>query len=355
MVSDGFTGTDTVERWLEPLADTAAPCGGDLEYDNEFLALNQAAVGRPETQFDAGSPPDWRTVRAQAEALLERTRDLRIAVTWVRACVNLEGFAALPDGLRLLNGLLVNFWDTLHPLLDPDDGDPYARMNALGALKEPDGLLGDLRKSALFNARGIGEIRVRTIEVLLGQLAAKDDDPPLTREQLGQMLAAAIAQNPTLREQPSLALAQLKALKTLLDDRAGVEGAPDLKPLQVMLHGLQGVMPAAEETAADADEDENAPDDAGAAAAPGAPKAARAGLSGTVTSRDEALRAIDMICEFLERTEPTSPAPLLLRRARRMINRNFLQLMKELAPDSLAEVARVMGVDPDSVQLDEPS
>lgn len=353
-MSDGFTGVGAVERWLLPLADESAPCGNDLEYDNDFLALTQAAAGRPETQFDTGAPPDWRSVRSQAEALFERTRDLRIAVIWVRACVNLEGFAALPHGIRLLHGLLVNFWETLHPLPDPDDGDPYARMSALGALREAEGLIGDLRKAVLFNARGIGEIRVRAIEVVLGLLPARDDDAPLTRDQLGQMLVAAVAQQSALRELPAAAMAQVKALNGVLNERAGAEGAPDLKPLQSMVHALNGVMPAAQETAEaeEADADGDTPE-----AEPGAaPKAARsAGLSGTVNSRDEAQRAIDMVCEFLERTEPTSPAPLLLRRARRMINRNFLQLMKELAPDSLAEVARVMGVDPDTVQLDETS
>jgi len=32
-----------------------------------------------------------------------------------------------------------------------------------------------------------------------------------------------------------------------------------------------------------------------------------------------------------------------------LINHNFLQLMKELAPEALNEVARVMGVDPDTI------
>jgi len=39
-----------------------------------------------------------------------------------------------------------------------------------------------------------------------------------------------------------------------------------------------------------------------------------------------------------------------LRRARRLINKNFLQLMRELAPEALTEVARIMGVDPESIQ-----
>ncbi len=337
-----------VDRLLQPLSDASAPCGADLEYDNDFLELNQAAAGKPETQFDAGTPPDWRAVRERAEALMERTRDLRVAVLWVRSVVHLDGLAALPQGLRLLTGLLQNFWDTLHPLPDPEDHDPYARMNALSVLCEPDGLLGDLRQAVVFSLRGIGEMRVRAIEIALNLLTARDGETALSREQVVQMLGDAVRQDPAIAVVPASAIAQLKSLIALLDERGGID-APDLKPLQSLLHGIAGVMPApaADEVAyADAD------DAAGDAAAGGA-GAPRAGLSGAVRSRDDALRAIDMVCEFLERTEPTSPAPLLLRRARRMINRNFLQLMKDLAPDALAEVARVMGVDPDSVQLDE--
>lgn len=361
-MSDGFTGASAIDGWLQPLPDEGAPCGPDLEYDNDFLALNQAAAGRPETQFEAAVPPDWRDVRVRCEALMERTRDLRIAVTWVRACVHLEGVAALPEGLRLLHGLLDAFWDSLHPLPDPDDGDPYARMNALALLREADGLVGDLRRAVLFSQRGIGEMRVRAVEVALGLMPAKEGDPNYSRDQLQQMLVAAVSQQPALRTRPSEAMTQLKALSSLANDKAGIESAPDFKPLQSLLHMLVGVMPA-EAAAADDAADDGAADAAqgdaaasgdggGAASSGGAP---RRGLSGTVASRDDAIRAIDMVCEFLERTEPTNPAPLLLRRARRMINRNFLQLMKELAPDALAEVARVMGVDPDSVQLDDES
>jgi type VI secretion system protein ImpA len=67
-------------------------------------------------------------------------------------------------------------------------------------------------------------------------------------------------------------------------------------------------------------------------------------LSGAIETRTDALRAIDMVCEYLERTEPTNPAQLLLRRARRLVNKNFVELVRELAPESLNEVARVMGL-----------
>ena len=335
-----------VDRLLQPLPEAAAPCGPDLEYDNDFLALQQAAAGRPETQFDPGVPADWRAVREQAQALLERSKDLRIGVLWLRATVRLEGVAALSQGLRLVHGLLGGFWDALHPL--PDDGDFYARAGALTALREQDGLLGDLRQAQLFNLRGVGELRIRTVEIALNLLAPKDDETPMARDRLQQMFADAALQQPALHASLALALGRTRDLITLVNERFDGQDAPDLKPLVVLLNALNALFPA--EPAPGAADAAAAPD--GAAAVSGAPAAAR--LEGGVHSRDDALRAIDMVCEFLERTEPTSPAPLLLRRARRMINRNFLQLMKELAPDALSEVARIMGVDPDTVQLDGP-
>jgi type VI secretion system protein ImpA len=351
-LSEDFSGQAAIDGWLEPLGGSDGPCGADFEYDNDFLALTQAAAGKPETQFEAAVPPDWRAVRSQAEALLERSRDLRVAILWLRALLNLEGFVALAPGLELLHALLEKFWDQLHPLPDPDDGDPYARMNALAQLPDAASGLADVRRAVLFSARGVGEVRVRAVEVALGLTAPRDDEPALGRDQLAQMLTAAIAQDPGLRERPAAALAALKRLAALASDRAGVEGAPDFKPLQSLLNALCGVMPAQEQAVEPEAESAQAEE---AAQEPSAARAASArGLAGGVHSRDDALRAIDMVCDYLERTEPTNPAQLLLRRARRLINHNFLQLMKELAPDALADVARVMGVDPESVQVEEP-
>ena len=131
--------------------------------------MEKAAAGRPPSQFETdGVPPDWRAVLTRALSLFERTRDLRVAIYWTRAQVRLDGAATLPEGLRLIEGLLARYWDELHPL--PDDGDAYARMNALNDMCGPSGLLGDLRESKVLDDRTIGELRGRDIEVALGQL-----------------------------------------------------------------------------------------------------------------------------------------------------------------------------------------
>ena len=336
-----------VDDWLEPLADT--PCGDDLEYDNDFLALTQLAAGKPETQFTDAEPPDWRKVRDAAAALFERTRDLRVAMLWVRANLHIEEFAAVPDCLRLLRGLLENFWSDLHPKLDPDDGDAYARLNVLALLGETEGLVGDVRNSLVVRHRAVGELRVRDIEVMLGKYPQREGETPLSRAQVEQMLSAAIEQEPALATLPARAAAQLRALTSLLNDKVGIERAPDTRPLHNLIACIVQVMPAASAAEAAADGDAPAEGETTDGNAEGRPSGKK-GLGDGVYSRADALRAIDMVCDYLERTEPTNPAQLLLRRARRLINKNFLQLMRELAPDALNEVARIMGVDPESIQ-----
>lgn len=345
-----------VSTWSEMLADAEQPCGPDLEYDNEFLALTQAAAGKPESQFGAAEPPDWRAVMDRAEALLDRSRDLRIAIYWLRAGLHTQGYGFLFVGLQLLKGLIEQQWEHLHPLPDADDGDPYARVNALTLLRENEGLIGDLRACAVVEDRAIGLLSGRAFELMLGLSPALSDETVHTRDQLTQMLQAALQRRPQLREQCEQAQSLLKQLVSLINERLGSDAAPDLRPLQSLVQGILAALPAAAVDAASVggeDGDAGAESGAGESAAGASGQGgARRGLSGSISSREEAIRAIDMVCEYLERTEPTNPAPLFLRRGRQLIDQNFLQLVKLLAPDALAGVAGLVGIDPYS--LDNP-
>ncbi|MDP9901048.1 type VI secretion system protein TssA [Variovorax ginsengisoli] len=334
-----------IQRWLDPLDEDTT--GADLEYDPTALELSQAANGRPETQFGAAEPPAWTTARELAESLFERNRDLRTAMLWTRAMVHLEGLEGLASGLFLLHGLLERFWDTLHPRPDPDDGDIFARISTLGTLDSLDGMLGDIRQSPLLADRRLGGLRMRDVEIALDRLPARQDEAMSTPGQIqGQ-----IADNPDLAERLRVcvaeALASLKDLQSLMNDRFGMDSAVDIKQLRLMLTGVQSLLPSDDEAVADevgGDDEAGSPD--GTALSAG--RRAAGGVH-SVESRQDAVRAIQLVCAYLERSEPTNPAQLLLRRAERLIDKNFLQLIKDFAPDSMRDVARVLGIDPSSL------
>lgn len=331
--------------WEQGLQGELAPCGPDLEYDNEFLELNQACAGKPESQFGPAEPPNWVAVRATAESLMMRTLDLRVAIAWLRAGLHLQGYGFLPLGLALLNGLIQAHGEHLHPLPDPDDGDPYARLNALQLLCASEGIVGDLRETLLLNDRAIGQIRGRQVELAFGLAPALAEESPPSRERLGQMLADALEKQPALREQCLTAQSELQRLGETLDAWLGTHQTPDLKPLKQWVQAVVHLLPAS----SDAGQGASDASPAGGGEGEGERGGTRAALTGAVNSREEALRAIQLVCEYLERAEPSNPAPLFLRRAAQLINHDFLQLIKTLAPDALSSVAHLVGVDPDKV------
>jgi len=328
-----------VDAWLLPLGDEQA-CGPDLEYDPESLELVNAA-GKPESQFGPGEPADWGRVRELSESLFTRTRDLRVALWWGRATVNLDGFAALPAVLALLHGLLERFWDQLHPLPDADDPDALARLSVIGGLDKLNSLLGDIRNSKLSSDRRLDGLRVRDVEVALSKLAPRPDEAPRTQGQIAGMVAEAADVAAALRAQTNAALGSLKQIQALMSQRFSPDMVVDLTTVRSMLACVQSVLPTGADDAAEGDSH----DTPGAPAAPLRP----AGGVHSVDSRQDAIRAIELVCAYLERNEPTNPAQLLLRRAARVIDKNFLQLVRDLAPDAVKEVARVMGIDPATI------
>jgi type VI secretion system protein ImpA len=68
--------------------------------------------------------------------------------------------------------------------------------------------------------------------------------------------------------------------------------------------------------------------------------------TGEIRSPADVKRLIDQMCEFYARTEPSSPIPLLLRRAQRLVGKNFLEILTDLSPSAIEGVKVISGEDP---------
>ena len=66
-------------------------------------------------------------------------------------------------------------------------------------------------------------------------------------------------------------------------------------------------------------------------------------VGGQISTREEAVRILDLVCSYLERHEPSNPAPLLIRRAQRLMTKNFVEIVRDLMPDSLSNLERLAG------------
>jgi type VI secretion system protein ImpA len=67
-----------------------------------------------------------------------------------------------------------------------------------------------------------------------------------------------------------------------------------------------------------------------------------------IETRADVLRALDQACSWIESHEPTNPAPLLIRRAQRLMSKSFLDLVRDLAPEGLPQIERIAGVASDT-------
>jgi type VI secretion system protein ImpA len=63
---------------------------------------------------------------------------------------------------------------------------------------------------------------------------------------------------------------------------------------------------------------------------------------GNIKSRQDAIRALDAVAEYFRRNEPSSPIPLIVDRAKRLVAKDFLEVLADIAPDALG-VARAAG------------
>ena len=331
-----------VERLLQALADDA-PSGPDLGYDPRFGALDQAGAGKPERQYGdkvyPAEPPLWPAVYEQALALAAETRDLRVAIWLLRSACHVHGLAGAAAGLQLLAGLLSQQWGSVHPQLDPADAnDPTMRINALTSLVAPEAFPADLRAAALAPVRGA--MRLRDLELGLGLDEPLPDEAKPSADGVMTGLRGLIEQHPGIAAQSAGALAAVRALAATLNDKVGALHAADPVLVTHLLTALAGavgrLMPEGNADAALGLL--NLSGAGGSAASAGAARA-----PGEIASRADASAALDRVCQWFERHEPAHPAPLLLRRAQRLLDKSFIEIMRDIAPDGVGQVENLAG------------
>jgi type VI secretion system protein ImpA len=317
-----------VDELLAPLG-ADAPCGADMEYDTAFLAADEASRGKPEQQFGdkiiPAKDPDWLVVHTQALDVAGRTRDVRVAVWLARSGARLHGIGAFVSGISLVAGLLESFWDQVYPKLDADDNnDPTMRLNALAPLVDADAGLADLRAAGI--GAGRAALTIRQLELAAGKAEPVGGETVPTVDGVVQALQGVEAQRPGTLALLRQLQTEVVRIENVLIGKVGGASGPELKPLRVLAQAVAQLAAQAEGRATEG---------AGAFDGDSGP--------GALRSREDVNRMLDRACEWLERNEPGNPAPLLIRRAQRLMGKNFLDIIRDLAPAGLDQVENIAG------------
>ncbi|MFO1320962.1 MAG: type VI secretion system protein TssA [Burkholderiales bacterium] len=326
------------------------PCGPNLEYDPAFIALEKVMEGKPEVQYGdtvvAAEPPDWKEARRLSLDLLGRTRDLRVGVHLTRALLQLDGWDGFADGLALLDGLIDRRWATVHPQLDPDDGnDPTMRVNTLAALCDAGTFLRDLRDTPLVASRVHGRFSLRDVEMALDEVPPpRDRDKPSMATIDGAFMdadAEGVRETAAVIERARSAAV---SIETRLTSAVGASNAQDFSDLVRLLTRAGAFVAERAGGGSDATATDAAADAGDAVSAVGSDSpAAVQRIAGEITGRDDVVRMLGKICDFYAKAEPSSPVPILLRRAQRLVPMSFMDIVRDLAPEGLSQVERIRG------------
>jgi type VI secretion system protein ImpA len=329
--------------------DPDAPCGPNLEYDPLFVALEQAVLGKPEVQYGASItaavPPDWKLVRRMAGDLLARSRDVRLAVHLLRASLALDGIGGLADAMRLIERLLDEQWASVHPELDADDDmDPMLRLNSLAILADRETVLKELKEATLVVLPGLGPFSLRTLDIANGDLAPTAGQAKISLASIELALADVDAASlGAVADALQRAFDSVLNIETLLVRQVGSSQALNLDGLTRSLK--RGADFLAQQLASRPGA--SAPAAAVAAAVAGAPApdgaAAPVAPPGAVSGRDDVLRMLDKMIDYYRQSEPSSPVPLLLERARRLVPKSFIEIMEDLAPEGMSQLKVIRG------------
>jgi type VI secretion system protein ImpA len=325
------------------------PAGENLRYDGTHDLIKEArradealAQGEWERELKVAEWP--KVIEIATQALAKKAKDLQVGAWLAEALVKndqLDRFAGLRDGLKLIRQLQELFWDHLFPEIDPEDdeGPLRARANVLEALDN--WLAVAIKEVPLTNsAMGLKYSYLQwegskqfEIPENLEALSAEE------QERANELKARAAAEGKITSEDWRKAYRttprafyeeryqllnecweEVKALDRTMDDRLGRE-TPGLKALQKSLDEIRSLVerlvkekriaePYPEEVAT-----AEGASEAGAEVTLTGEGAALSFSTGPVRSRKEALKRLAEVAEYFRRTEPHSPVSYLVQRA----------------------------------------
>ena len=333
------------------------PSGDDLRLDSSDTTFAQLEEMRQEIDpaIDPGGTAkraDWPgVVKLAEEALIGSTKDLELAAILTQGLVVQEGFPGLLTGLRLVKGMISDFWETVHPGWDEGEIIEPIRARPLSWLGSSKDFLLAVKRIPLSAPIGAAAHSWFDYEQSqrVDKAAIMADQGPL-QELLaaglitGEQWRGSLGGTPPERMETVQAgltdsLGELEELNKTCEEYYK-EDSPyllDLRNLLEEIHQYMSQFQSSSAGAGPADSAASQPDALpGAQATPLVPVAA--GSGGPISSRDEAYRRLREVAEYLRRSEPHSPVPPLLDRAVRWGNMTFEKLFEDVVKNKDAQM-----------------
>jgi type VI secretion system protein ImpA len=307
------------------------PCGENLEETQVMASFDAYQLfGQP---IALDPPPPWDEIKQRALEALASTKDVRVLAHLAAALLRTDGLAAFFETLTVASRWLETYWTEVFPLVDED---AIVRRNALSAFADQAAVLEGLRRAVMVSSRQHGRFSLRDVDIASGNAKpAEGEEPPDPARIDAAFATVPVADLASLQQRVLDATSALKSIDARMRAQAGSDAAPSFDRLLGQLGLMEGVLRS--RVAAHPDTVDTGTQNAATGSGASAPMAV-----GAVKSRQDAIRAMEEVAAFFRQTEPSSPIPMLLERATRLVSKNFLEVLADVAPDGVAQ-ARAAG------------
>jgi len=332
------------------------PAGENLEYDSMYLEMDSLAAGVPASQMGEsiieGKEPDWKALRENCQNLWGKTRDLRVA-SYLTVAETADG--SLEDcvtAFKLIHFMVQDMWDTMYPCLDPDDdNDPTERLNILAMLSPAPGSFNDpIMFISKFRALRLVPMLPYTLRdhlISINEFEAADGlsvNPDLI---FGELMRIPLEE---VEQQAALA----RELKETIDAICAVGAEKlasgfylDMSTLLAEVNKLCKFFNNFLQTTSGGEDaaEEREEGEADVSSSSGGTRGGAVNIANyKPANRADALLLLRKAAEFFQRQEPNSPIPLLVNRALRISEMNFIDLLEDMVPDALSQGRTVLGI-----------
>jgi type VI secretion system protein ImpA len=282
--------------------------------------------------------------------LLSRTHDLRVAMILLRALLHNKGIPGLSDGLGLIAGFIERYWDSVYPHLDLDDDyDPEYRINILMTLGDRETIISPLMNATLFSSASLGCFNLRHIHIAQGKIEVPENDKKAIHDLATIEAVLMDSDSDSILSTLSAVRSSLKnidRLESLLAEKVKAEVSPSFREIREILSNILHFMQQRnrENTAPKSKLREFFTRSSEARRTANNP-AGSLSMTDQVNSRQDVTRILEAVCAYYRKNEPASPVPLLLKRAMRLVDKDFMEIIKDLTPGSMDQIMLISGTE----------
>lgn len=322
-------------RWespelLQPIT-AERPCGEDLEDSALLASFDRFRLFGHSTPLDP--TPEWNEIKTQSIEALSKSKDLRLLAHLGTALLRTDGLPAFNETLNVASHWLESYWAETYPRVDED---AIVRRSALNCFADQMAVIDGLRRAPLVSDSRIGRFSLRDIEIATGVITPADGEPRPEETLINAAFAAMpLDELQALSQSVTNASASLKKIDARMRSDAGTEAAPSFDVLAAQIVKVERVIRSQLSARPDAPRSEGGAEPARAAS--GAP-------IGAIKSREDAIRALEAVAAYFRQAEPSSPLPLLLDRAKRLVAKDFLEVLADIAPGALDQARSAGGL-----------